>query len=73
MRYERMNQSERREFDEALDDMVVGSPETCQQKIQDLAHDFGCVEIGIVTVTHRFEDRLRSYQLLARTFAITAI
>lgn len=73
MRYERMNQSERHEFDETLDGMVVGSPETCQQKIQDLACDYGSDEIGIVTVTHRFEDRLRSYQLLARAFGITAI
>lgn len=71
-RYVRLSLSERREFDETLDDMVVGSPETCQKKIRDLAYAFGCDEIGIVTVSHRFEDRLRSYRLLARAFGISS-
>lgn len=70
-RYERLSLSERREFDETLDHMVVGSPETCQKKIRDLADVFGSDEIGIVTVSHRFEDRLRSYRLLARAFGIS--
>lgn len=72
-RYGQMDKYERREFDDALEDMVVGSLETCQRRIQDLANAFGCDEIGIVTVTHRFEDRLRSYQLLGRAFCTTTL
>lgn len=36
------------------------------EKILNLAAAFTCEEIGIVTVTHRFTDRLDSYRLLAK-------
>lgn len=64
-RYARMSSGERAEFDQTLGAMVVGSAQTCRSRLQAFARDFGCEEIGIVTVTHRFEDRLRSYELLA--------
>ena len=65
-RYEAMSPHERLAFDDTLGDMVVGSPETCLKEIQRIADEFACDEVGIVTVTHRLEDRLRSYQLLAQ-------
>ncbi|MBC3457006.1 MsnO8 family LLM class oxidoreductase [Pseudomonas mosselii] len=64
-RYQKMTQLERLEFDATLGDMVVGSPENCHKKIQELAHAFGSDEVGIVTVTHSLDDRIRSYRLLA--------
>jgi len=63
-RYQRMNTEEREEFDRTLADMVVGSPATCRSRIEQIAADFGCEEIGVVTVTWRFEERLESYRLL---------
>ncbi|WP_449432677.1 MsnO8 family LLM class oxidoreductase [Pseudomonas putida] len=66
MHYKRMSDDQRRLYAETLDDMVIGSPETCRRQIQALANEFGCNEIGIVTVTHAYEHRLRSYQLLAQ-------
>lgn len=60
-----MNASDRELFNASLDDMVVGSPGRCRREIKELAAQFGCEEIGIVTVTYSFKDRLRSYQLLA--------
>lgn len=69
-RYLDMSQIERAEFDATLDDMVVGSPESCRRKIQKLAQDFGIDEIGIVTVTHGLEDRIQSYRLLADTMRL---
>lgn len=65
-RYELMASHERSEFDSTLGEMVVGSPETCLRKIREIASEFACDEIGVVTVTYQFEDRLRSYELLAR-------
>ncbi|OLS64388.1 MsnO8 family LLM class oxidoreductase [Pseudomonas putida] len=65
-RYELMSAQERAEFDDTLGDMVVGSPETCRREMQRIADEFGCDEVGIVTVTYRLEDRLRSYRLLAQ-------
>ncbi|NWL47460.1 LLM class flavin-dependent oxidoreductase [Pseudomonas hunanensis] len=67
-RYKQMSAAERSAFDEVLDDMVVGSPQTCRQRIIECADTFGCNEIGVVTVTHRFEDRLQSYRLLRNAF-----
>lgn len=66
-RYSQMNPVERAAYDEVLAGMVVGSAQTCRRRIAELAREFECEEIGIVTVTHRFEDRLLSYQLLAGT------
>lgn len=65
-RYELMSPLERSEFDDTLGDMVVGSPETCRREIRRIADEFGCDEVGVVTVTWRLEDRLRSYRLLAQ-------
>ena len=70
-RYERMNRQEQHEFDSTLNDMVVGSAETCRSRIRQIADEFGCEEVGVVTVTYRFEDRLRSYQLLAEAFGFS--
>lgn len=67
-RYQRMSEQERLEFDSTLGDMVVGSPETCRTRIRQIAEAFGCEEIGVVTVTYAFDDRLRSYELLAQAF-----
>ncbi|WP_079227406.1 MsnO8 family LLM class oxidoreductase [Pseudomonas putida] len=72
LRYLEMTKPERLEFDATLDDMVVGSPESCHKKIQDLARVFGSDEVGIVTVTHRLEDRLQSYRLLADAHGLCA-
>lgn len=71
-RYLKMTQLERQEFDATLGDMVVGSPESCHEKIQELAQTFGSDEIGVVTVTHRLEDRIQSYRLLANAHGLSA-
>ena len=70
MRYASMSASDRLEFDSTLEDMVVGSPETCLTKIKQLSKAFDCDEIAILTVTYTNEDRLKSYQLLAKVFQL---
>lgn len=72
-RYERMTAQERIEFDNTLGDMVVGSPETCRERIRHVAKEYGCEEIGLVTVTYRFEDRLRSYRLVSEAFGVSTL
>ncbi|MEH6412538.1 MsnO8 family LLM class oxidoreductase [Pseudomonas sp. NPDC089395] len=64
-RYSRMSLEVRCEYAQTLDAMVVGSAHTCRSRIEAFARDYDCKEIGIVTVTHRFEDRKRSYELIA--------
>ena len=45
---------------------TIGTPERCQSEIVELASAFKAQEIAIVTVTHDFSARLKSYQLLAK-------
>nr|WP_269803249.1 MsnO8 family LLM class oxidoreductase [Pseudomonas sp. NMI542_15] len=70
-RYKLMSRHDQDEFDNTLSDMVVGSPETCRGKLQEIATEFGCEEIGVVTVTHSLENRIRSYELLANAFGLS--
>jgi luciferase family oxidoreductase group 1 len=50
--------------------MAVGSPEQILKKFQGIAHEFGVDEIVISTFTDHFEDRLRSYELMADIFEL---
>jgi alkanesulfonate monooxygenase SsuD/methylene tetrahydromethanopterin reductase-like flavin-dependent oxidoreductase (luciferase family) len=44
---------------------VVGTPDHCRTELLRLAEHYGVEEILVVTVTHDFAARLRSYELLA--------
>ena len=46
--------------------MIVGSPETVVEQLEKLAAAHGTDELLIVTICHRHEDRIRSYELLAQ-------
>lgn len=50
--------------------MIVGSPETVKAGIDKLARAYGTDEVIAVTITHSFEHRLRSYELLADAFEL---
>jgi len=65
-RYHQFSTSQQADYDHILNGYTVGTPEQCAEEIHQLATDFGCEEVTTVTVTHSFEDRLDSYQLLAR-------
>ena len=48
--------------------MLSGTPEQLKPKLEQLAASYGVDEIVVVTITHNFEDRKRSYELLAQIF-----
>jgi luciferase family oxidoreductase group 1 len=52
--------------------VVSGTPEQVKQKIEGLATQYGVEEVVAVTITHAFADRVRSYQLLADVFSLSA-
>ena len=56
---------ERAAVESKLGAAIVGSPETVRTGIEKLARDTGAKEIIAVTDTYDFDDRLRSYELLA--------
>ncbi|MFG6116536.1 LLM class flavin-dependent oxidoreductase [Halobacillus sp. MO56] len=51
--------------------MAVGSPSQVKKKLETLASGYGVNEIIINTIVHPFEERLRSYELLADVFGLS--
>jgi len=59
---------QRRLLEAHLKQTIAGSPNTIKRKLTALAATHGVEELVIVTNTHDFQDRLRSYELLADLF-----
>ena len=51
--------------------LVIGSPEQVKAQLMNLCQAYGVDELVVLTITYRFESRLRSYQLLAQVFGLT--
>ena len=52
--------------------MVSGTPEQVHAQFTKMAADYDVDEIAAVTITADFQDRLRSYELLAEVFELSA-
>jgi luciferase family oxidoreductase group 1 len=50
--------------------MIVGSPKAVRQQLVELARAYETEEVIVVTITHRFEDRIRSYELLGEEWNV---
>lgn len=50
--------------------MIMGTPETIKEKFTALAEQFNATEIVVATFADSFEERLRSYELLAQIFEL---
>ncbi len=50
--------------------MIVGTPEQVKETILRMSEEYNTTEFMIVTSTHEFEDKRKSYQLLAETFGV---
>ncbi|MEM7126337.1 MAG: LLM class flavin-dependent oxidoreductase [Chloroflexota bacterium] len=59
-------------LDNKFQQSAIGDPRQVRQKLSQLASNFGANELMTVTITHDFEARLRSYDLLAQAFKLTA-
>ena len=49
---------------------VIGGPETCREKLLDLAGKFSADELMVLTITGDYASRLESYELLAKAFEL---
>jgi len=52
--------------------MAVGSPKQILERFGEIVEDFGVDEIVISTFTEHFEDRMRSYELMAAVAGLTS-
>ena len=51
---------------------IVGTPRDVKKRLDALAADYGVEELAIVAICHDSAARLRSYELLAEAFGLTA-
>lgn len=51
---------------------IVGTPDQVKRRLEEMSERLGIDEMMIVTVTHDFEARLRSYRLVAEAFGLEA-
>jgi len=49
---------------------IAGAPEQIRERLLALAGEYGVDELVVVTITHSFKARLRSYELLAEVFGL---
>ncbi|HZG70329.1 MAG TPA: LLM class flavin-dependent oxidoreductase [Chondromyces sp.] len=49
--------------------MIIGNPRQVKEKLQQLQQSYEVDEIMVVTIVHKFEDRLQSYRLIANEVA----
>ncbi|MBT9392617.1 LLM class flavin-dependent oxidoreductase [Hymenobacter sp. NST-14] len=52
--------------------IISGTPDKVKAEIGELAARYGVEEVVAVTITHDYDDRLRSYELLADAFALSS-
>jgi alkanesulfonate monooxygenase SsuD/methylene tetrahydromethanopterin reductase-like flavin-dependent oxidoreductase (luciferase family) len=64
-------EAEKRLVDHHRRRQIVGTPETVKPQIEALAERYGVDEIVVLTITHDFAARKRSYTLLAEAFGLT--
>lgn len=69
--YDNFSDAEKAGFQNQLDNAVIGTPDDCRDQLHALADKYDCDEISVVSVTYRFADRLRSYELLARACGLS--
>lgn len=65
-RYKQMPESHKALFDHIASGYTIGSAEECWDEISQLADQFGTEEISTVCVTYSQQERLDSYQRLAK-------
>jgi len=51
---------------------IIGTPDQVKRRLEEMSERLGIDEMMIVTVTHDFEARLRSYRLVAEAFGLEA-
>ena len=65
-----LTDDQRAVVDDRLITQFVGSPDVVAERLDSLRRVTGADELVVTSVTHKHEDRLRSYELLAREWGL---
>jgi luciferase family oxidoreductase group 1 len=61
----------RRSVEESGRSAIDGAPEQVRERILEVARSYGTTDVGVVTNCYAFDDRVRSYELVAEVFGLT--
>lgn len=61
---------EKSKIQKMKDNIIIGNPKEVRVQLEALQEKYQTDEFMIVTITHRFEDRKKSYELLADEFSL---
>ncbi|MFC2947198.1 LLM class flavin-dependent oxidoreductase [Virgibacillus sediminis] len=62
---------EKKKAQEMMNNTIIGDSSFVKDQLKDLGEQYGVEECMIITITHSYEARLRSYELLAKEFGLT--
>lgn len=62
----------RRYVEESGRTSIEGTPEEVRERMLAVAASYGTTDVGVVTNCYAFEDRVRSYELVAKAFGLIA-
>jgi luciferase family oxidoreductase group 1 len=62
----------RRHVEEQSQNAIDGTPDQVKARILEIADAYGTTDVGVVTNCYAFEDRVRSYELLAEAFEMAS-
>ncbi len=65
-----LSEPEREYIEFAKANSIYGDPARVKAKIEAMAEEFGAEDVVVVTITHDFAARVRSYELLAAAFGL---
>ncbi|MGH2610183.1 MAG: LLM class flavin-dependent oxidoreductase [Tepidiformaceae bacterium] len=65
-----LTEPERDYIEFAKANSIYGDPQRVKDGIEEMAEEFGAEEVVVVTITHDFRARVRSYELLASAFGL---
>ncbi len=61
---------DQRFYDLLSNSFIIGSPDQCEEQLADVKEYWKTDEIALLTVTHDFASRAKSYQLMGEHFAL---
>ena len=65
------SEAEQSAMDGYMQGYVDGDPTQVKEKLRALSERYGTNDLGIVTNCYYFEDRVRSYELIAEVFGLS--
>jgi luciferase family oxidoreductase group 1 len=65
-----LSDEEKRKLNKMKSSMIIGNPKEVKKQLEKLQSQYGVDEFMIVTITHSYEARRRSYELIAKAFEL---